>query len=256
MRRVALLASLCVAVLSVSTASAELSQKGDLFVRFDGGVMPRALPRDSLAPIAVRIEGTIRAAARQDPPALRKIRIALNRAGQLDTRGLPVCSEAQIRLASTAEALAGCAPALVGAGGLTAITSLPEQPPFLMRAEILLFNGAVDGHRVILAHIFQRAPVPITRIVVFHISQSAGPFGTVIEATLPAAINRNGYLKTIYLQLQRRYVSRGQRHSYLSAGCAAPAGFTLAAFPFAHASMTFDDGRTLSSTLVRGCRVR
>ena len=49
---------------------------------------------------------------------------------------------------------------------------------------------------------------------------------------------------------------RGQRRSYLSATCDAPAGFPGATFPFAHASMTFADGRTLSSTLTRSCKVR
>ena len=43
--------------------------------------------------------------------------------------------------------------------------------------------------------------------------------------------------------------------SYLSAACDAPAGFPGASFPFAHASMTFADGRTLASTLTRSCRV-
>ena len=35
-------------------ASAELVAKGDLFVHFDGGISPNALPRDEKAPISVR----------------------------------------------------------------------------------------------------------------------------------------------------------------------------------------------------------
>jgi len=255
LRRVALLVGL-VALLSAATASAELTQRGNIFIRFDGGITPRSLPRDSLAPIGVRIEGTIRAPARQEPPALRKIRVALNTAGKLDTRGLPVCPETRIKTISSAEALATCGSALVGAGGMTAVTSLPEQPDFLLRAEILLFNSVVDGRAAILGHIYQHSPVPNTKLVVFHVSRSPGTFGTVLEATLPKSVNRNGYLKSIYLQLQRNFVFRGRQHSYLSASCAAPRGFTAASFPFARASMTFDGGRTLSSTLVRSCRVR
>lgn len=255
MRRVVLLAGL-ISVLIAATASAELTQKGNIFIRFDGGVTPRSLPRDSLAPIGVRIEGTIRAPARQTPPALRKIKVALNRAGKLDTRGLPICSEGRIKTASAADALAACGSALVGAGGITAVTSLPEQPNYLLRAEMLLFNSVLAGRPAILAHIYQHSPVPNTKLVVFHIRRSPGTFGTVLEATLPESVNRNGYLKSIYLQLQRNFVFQGRRHSYLSANCAAPHGFTAASFPFARASMTFDGGRTLSSTLVRSCRVR
>jgi hypothetical protein len=114
----------------------------------------------------------------------------------------------------------------------------------------------VGGRRAILAHIFQRDPAPITRIVVFNIRRSRGALGTVISGRLPEVVSRNGYLKTISLQLQRRYRFRGRDRSYLSASCAAPAGFTVATFPFANTSMTFDDGRTLSSTLVRSCAVR
>jgi hypothetical protein len=255
LRRVVLLTAL-LAVLGAASASAELSQKGDIFIRFDGGITPRSLPRTSLAPIGVRIEGTIRAPARQDPPALRKIRVALNRAGRLDTRGLPVCPEIRIRTVSSAEALAACGSALVGAGGITTVTSLPEQPNSPLRAELLLFNSIVDGRPAILGHIYQHSPIPNTKLVVFHISRSPGTFGTVLEATLPEAVNRNGYLKSIYLQLQRNFVFHGRRRSYLSASCAAPQGFSAATFPFARASMTFDGGRTLSSTLVRTCRVR
>jgi hypothetical protein len=78
----------------------------------------------------------------------------------------------------------------------------------------------------------------------------------VITGTLPPSVNRNGYLESIFLQLGRRYVYRGRPRAYLSASCPAPSGFSAAIFPFARASISFDDGRTLSSTLIRTCRVR
>jgi hypothetical protein len=52
-RFAAFLAVLALALTAVSTANAELTQRGDLFVRFGGGISPRALPRHSFAPIAV-----------------------------------------------------------------------------------------------------------------------------------------------------------------------------------------------------------
>src|SRR4051794_18497754 len=89
-------AVLTLVLLWTDVAGAELTAKGGLFVRFDGGIAPKKLPRTQPAPIAVRIEGTIRAAARREPPALRGIRIALNRDGRLDATGLPVCRRFQI----------------------------------------------------------------------------------------------------------------------------------------------------------------
>ena len=150
-----------------ATATAELTQKGNLFIRFDGGIAPRDLPRDSLAPIAVRIEGTIRTPPGKTPPPLRKIAVALNRAGHLDPRGLPVCGRARIGSATTVQALAACGPSLVGSGGITAVSSFPDQRNYLMRAEVVLFNAVVHGKQAILAHIYQDDPAPITRLVVF-----------------------------------------------------------------------------------------
>jgi len=253
--RVFVVTSILVGLLA-ATASAELTQSGNLFVRFSGGISPRALPRNALAPIAVRIEGTIKTPPGQVPPPLRKIKIALNSSGRLSTSGLPRCRQDQLDAATPSEALAACAPALVGGGGFTAITSFPDQPTYLMHGEILLFNSVVHGHAAILAHIFQKDPAPATRAVVFKIHRSSGTFGTVITGELPEETDNNGYLKSIYLQLQRRYVVHGHPRAYLSASCAAPAGFTEAVFPFARASMSFDDGRTLTSTLNRSCAVR
>ena len=124
-----------------------------------------------------------------------------------------------------------------------------------MRAEVLLFNGLKNGRPAILSYVYQSEPTPVSYIVTFKIQRKAGTFGTVITGELPPALNQNGYLTSIFLKFERRYVFRGRRHSYLSASCSAPAGFTVATFPFARASMTFDDGRTLSATLTRSCAV-
>lgn len=82
----------------------------------------------------------------------------------------------------------------------------------------------------------------------------AGTYGTVISGELSEQMNHYGYLEGISLRLHRRFTYRGRQRSYLSAACAAPAGFSVALFPFARASMSFEDGRVLSSTLTRSCR--
>jgi len=255
MRLTACLAALAFMLSATAPARAELTQKGDLFVRFDGGISPRALPRRALAPIAVRIEGTIRTPAATDPPSLSRIRIALNKGGRLSSRGLPVCSRNEIDSTSSTEALKVCGASLVGTGGIVAKTSFADQSRYLLRGEVTLFNGSEAGRPTILAHIYQRAPAPVTNIVTFAIRRRGGTFGTVLTAELPPALRHNGYLESIFLNLQRSYVFHGHRRSYLSAECSAPAGFSVAVFPFARASMTFDDGRTLSATLTRSCRV-
>jgi hypothetical protein len=251
---VAALASACLFVAAI--ARAELVEQGNLFVKFDGGIAPTALPRTEKAPISVRVDGTVRILSGERPPALRHISIAINRGGVLDSRGLPTCRRAQIEPATTAQALEACRPALVGEGHYLGALALPEQDSFPLQGRVLAFNAVVDGQRAILAHVYGSDPVPNSRIIVFHIRKGQGTFGTIFSAALPARLNHSGYLRKISLELRRTFVYRGQKHSYLSAACSAPAGFTSATFPFSRVSMTFADGRTLSSTLIRSCRVQ
>ena len=102
----------------------------------------------------------------------------------------------------------------------------------------------------------QLSPLTRSLFIVFHIQETRGTYGTVLTGALPASTNRWGYLRRLSLRLHRNFTYKGQPRSYLSAACDAPRGFPGATFPFARASMTFADGRTLASTLTRSCKVR
>ncbi|HWT90582.1 MAG TPA: hypothetical protein VN179_05655 [Solirubrobacterales bacterium] len=255
-KRVALALSAFACLFAASMAHAELVERGDLFVKFDGGIAPTSLPRDANAPISVRVDGTVKTFSGERPPALRFISIAINRGGRIETRGLPLCRRSQIEAVSSARALATCGGALVGTGRFKAAVSFPEQAALPLQGRILAFNARVDGRRAILAHIYGTDPFPNSRIFVFRIRETQGTYGTVLTASLPASINRYGYLKRIVLNLQRNFVRNGRARSYLSAACDAPPGFNSAIFPFVRVAMTFADGRKLASTLIRTCRVR
>jgi len=241
---------------TASLVRAELSASGNLFITFDGGVTPEVLPRDARAPIGVWISGQVRTLSGETPPSLREVTIGLNRDGRLDTRGLPTCSKEQIDLASSEDALAACADALVGTGKYRARTTFPEQAQSPSHGKILAFNGTIGGRPVILGHVYGSDPAPSTGIIIFKITHPSGTFGTVLTGTMPETLTRWGYLKRISLELNRTYTYKGERHSYLSAPCRAPGDLNQASFQFAFASMLFDDGRTLSSKLTRTCRVK
>jgi hypothetical protein len=256
-KRLAVLAVLATAlVFGASMASAELVERGDLFVKFNGGIDPTALPRHEHAPITVRVDGTVKTLSGDTPPALRFISIAINRGGRIETEGLPRCRRSQIEASTSKRALAACGDALVGRGRYKAGVSFPEQSTFPLQGQILAFNAIADGKRAILAHIYGDKPYPNSRIFVFHIREASGTYGNVLSAALPKALNRNGYLKRIVLNLRRDYVYRGQKHSYLTAACGAPSGARIGIFPFVRVGMTFADGRKLASTLIRSCQVR
>jgi hypothetical protein len=243
-------------LLLVPSVGAELVARGDLFVSFEGGLSPQALPRDSVAPITVRIDGTVKTLSGQSPPALREIKIELNRHGVMDTEGLATCALDRIVSTSDAVALNRCQSALVGTGSFLANTNYPEQIEFPTSGRILAFNGVDRGKPVIFAHIYGTKPLASTRVIAFRIKREDGAYGTVLTGALPPALNRYGFIKNISLKLHRNYRVDGKRHSYLSAGCPAPKGFPGAVFPFARASMSFADGQALTGTLTRSCRVR
>src|ERR1700753_1622361 len=91
-----LLAVASACLLIVAGARAELVERGDLFIKFQGGIAPTALPRATRAPITVSVDGTIRTLSGEHPPALRFISIAINRGGKVDTTGLPRCRRSQL----------------------------------------------------------------------------------------------------------------------------------------------------------------
>ncbi|HET8814362.1 MAG TPA: hypothetical protein VFM51_05330 [Solirubrobacterales bacterium] len=242
--------------LGATVAQAELTERGDLFVRFDGDLNPEALPRHARAPISVYVSGTVKTLSGKRPPAMRQITIAINRGGTLDTRGLPVCRRQQLEAKDRRQALSACGSALVGRGRYVAALALPDQKTVWAKGRLLAFNAVVDGRRAIFAHVYDDEPVPVSRVFVFRIRHTRGTFGTVFTGHFPASLNRHGYIRQISLNLRRTYVYRGRRHSYLGAECAAPAGFSVGIFPFARVGMAFEDGRRLASTLIRTCKVR
>ncbi len=243
-------------VLGATLANAELVERGNLFVKFSGGIAPTELPRHTNAPISVRVDGTVRTLSGDRPPALRFISIAINRGGRIETKGLPTCRRSEIESGTSAAALAICGRALVGTGRYVAGVAFPEQATFPLQGKILAFNTVIDGKRAILAHVYGKKPFPNSRIFIFHIRKSTGTYGTILTAALPKSINRHGYMKRIILNLRRDYVYQGRKHSYLTAACAAPESSTVGVFSFVKVGMTFADGRKLASTLIRTCTVR
>jgi hypothetical protein len=249
-------AALMLAGVSATLARAELTSKGNLFVTFNGGIEPIALPRHERAPITVWMEGKVRTLKGDDPPSLRSITIALNRNGHLETRGLPKCRKGELLAASRQQALEACRDALVGTGTYRARSTFPEQSRTPTHGRILAFNGAERGHETILAHVYGEDPAPSASVIVFDIRRTKGEYSTVLTGEVPPGLTRWGFLKRISLRLHRNYTYRGRHRTYLSAPCEAPGDLKQAFFPFVFAEMDFEDGRELSAKLTRSCRVK
>jgi hypothetical protein len=251
------LPALLLAVLGIAAvARAELTVSGNMFINFDGGITPDALPRHERAPISVWMVGKVRTLKGNELPSLQQITLSLNRNGRLETRGLPICRIGQVEAASSEQAMKACGDALVGTGQYRARLKYRDQAPTPSFGRILAFNARLHGKEAILGQVYASSPARSTDVIVFRISRTSGRFGTVLRGEVPPGLSRWGYLKRISLRLHREYTFKGRRMSYLSAPCAAPGELRQASFPFVYAAMAFDDGRELSATLTRTCRVK
>jgi len=237
--------------------ASDIVQKGTLRVAVGADLSPRRLPRTGSAPIAVSVSSRLTTTDRTTPPPLKALRIEMNREGRLDTTGLPECRSDQIQPASTTRALAACRDALVGRGSLSLDVVLGGQEPYPTTGQLLLFNGRHRGRPALLGQIYAPHPFANSFVIPFRIQRNGkGRFGTALGATFPAAFTNWGHITGLRMRLARRYGFRGTRRSFLSAGCPAPQGTSLAVFPVARLSFVFPGGRTISQTPTGSCQVR
>jgi hypothetical protein len=238
-----------------AVAQAEIAQKGDLRVKFEGQLTPHSLPRSKQAPVKVAVSAKISPVGNAELPQLRTMSIAINRFGNINTKGLPVCELDDIQPATTADALAVCRKSLVGEGSFTADVPSSGRAPFPSEGKLYAFNGVSEGRPAILAHVYGVRPAPTSFTLVFLISKSGGTYGNTLKVALPSS-KAGGAITGISLSLSKTFKSHGKTQSYVTGSCPAPKGVRVAGFPFAKASLAFSDGRKVNSTLNRSCSVR
>lgn len=257
MKRLVLIAMVCAAtLLAGGIAHGELFRRGDLIVSFDGRFAPHVLPRDREVPVTVDLTGSMRTTNGERPPPLRRMSFAVDRHGRLSTLGLPVCDPGRLESTSSEEALSRCRGALVGQGSFGANVDFPDLA-FPVKGRMLAFNSHAGGHPAIALHIFGANPVEVTFVLILHIHHPPhGTFGTVLSTRIPRLAADLGYVTSFSLSFGRRYRYEGEPRSFISARCAAPAGFPGALFNFVRGSFTFANVKTLTTTLARDCVVR
>jgi hypothetical protein len=254
-RPLALVGLLLVGLSLAAIAQAEIEQRGTLRVKFEGNLTPTSLPRSDEAPVRVSVSAKVTTTNGTTPPPMRQMAIAINKYGRLDTTGLPVCQLEQIQPATTDDALAGCRRSLIGEGRFTA--DVPEKGgAFPSDGKIYAFNGELEGHPAILAHVYGVKPAPASFTMAFVISESKGTYGTTLKANMPPAKAGSGSITGISLSLGKNFSAGGERRSLFSGSCPAPKGVKEAGFKFAQASVSFLGGTKITSTLSRSCKAK
>lgn len=255
-RRRWLLGPILVMLMLAGGARAAVVQQGDLRITVLSQVKPFKLPRTGTAPIAVFVSGHIASVDGSTPPQLQRMTIDVNRHGILRSKGLPTCSLARIKTASSSRALSLCSDALVGSGRFWASVVFPDQRPYPTRGKLLIFNGRQGGAPVLYAHIFTTIPFATSFVIPFAMSHvDKGPYATELTASLPQALGSWGFVDRIKLTLRRKYVADGRHLSYFNAGCPAPPGTQSVSFPLARATFEFEDQDPITLGVAKTCRV-
>jgi hypothetical protein len=196
---------------------------GNLVLTINGGVTPKALPKDELAPIALNVSGKVATSDGSHPPALREVVVHTDRNGTLDARGVPSCKQGQLEAQTTAAAEKVCGDAIVGSGTTDVEVAFAEQQPIPIHSKLLAFNGGIKGNTTtIYIHAFLTSPVAAAIVTTVKVSkENKGPYGTKSVASIPKIAGGAGSVTAFSLLLKKQLFSyQGRKHGYLLAKCA------------------------------------
>ncbi len=237
-------------LLVLAAAAAALRLHVDnIVVVTDGGFSPTTLPKRGHAPIKLHGYGKISTDDGSVPPALERIVLWFDRHGEVQTRGLPVCTKAKLTATDTRQARRNCGDAIVGTGLGKAVIDFPDSRPVYVSSPITLFNGPrKHGNPTVLAHAYLSYPAPATYIVPVEIQKvRKGRYGFKTVAEIPKIAGGSGIPLYGRLTIGRRWTFKGRRLSFANAGC--PDGRLQAKGQF-----RFRDGTFLQGGVLKRCK--
>jgi hypothetical protein len=247
---------LCAFALLAANAHAERAQEGNLIVSLNGGISPRALPRDRPAPVAVHLAGRVQTTDRTPLPRVNWIRLELAWRGVLDIHGLPVCPRSRLLGADTRLAVERCGDAQVGRGRIFAQVFVPNQRPFDVNARLVAFNGRTKvGRPAVLVLAYATHP-PASFVIPFSVHHQKGSFRTVLVALIRRSAGPWPHVANFQVSISRSFRHHGDKQSYLRASCPVPKHFTAGFLSFARATYSFEGGKQLTTESVRSCHAR
>jgi len=242
------------ALLLAGVAGAEKAtvvRAGNLVLRLNGGVTPKALPKKKPAPVTLRASANVSTVDGSHPPAAKTVTIDFDKHGTIDAKGLPVCRSAQLQARDTKAAKKACPHAIVGHGTTTVQVAFAEQAPFSSTGPLLFFNGGVHhGVTMMYVHAYVNVPTPTAIVTTVKVRKiHRGPYGTEAVATIPKIAGGSGSVTKFNFAIHRIFRRHGKKQSYLTARCGS--GHFIA-----HATVKFDDGTSAAGSVLRQCRRR
>jgi hypothetical protein len=240
-----------IAVSVGSLASAEpptKTQVGNLIFEANGGFTPKALPKNTLAPIALTAEGKIKTADGTHPPALKEVLVETDKNGAINVKGYPKCTSGKLQSQDTSHAEAICKSAIIGKGTTNVEIAFPESKVVPVSSKLLVFNGGFSGGTTTLyIHAYITVPVPAAIVTTVKIKKiSNGRYGLLSVASVPKIAGGSGSVTAFQLKIDKKFNYQGKKVSVLTAKC--PDGKLQA-----KATAVFADGTKAAAEFVRTC---
>ncbi len=255
MRKHLLLATALAALIAVSVAGIATAgnkpvtvRAGNLELTFNGGFSPKALPKKTLAPIALSASGKIKTVDGTHPPALKEFLVETDKNGAVNVKGLPTCRSGQLQAQDTEHAEKICKKAIIGKGSTNVQVEFPESAPIPVHSKLLVFNGGQKGGTTTFyIHAYFTAPVSGAIVTTVKIKKiHHGRYGLLATATIPKIAGGSGSVTSFSLNINKKYKYKGRKMSVLSAKC--PDGKLQA-----HGTAIFADGTKASAEIIRTC---
>lgn len=221
---------------------------GNLRLTANGNFSPTLLPKNELAPITLNLSGKIETLDHTHPPAIQEVIVETDKNGSINAKGLPVCSSGKLQAQTTAKARGICGSAIVGEGTTSVEVAFPEQRPFIIKSELLVFNGGLSGGKTkVFVHAYLSSPVSAAVVVPVTVSKiHHGRYGLKTVAKVPKIAGGYGSPLSFSLKVGRKFTFKGKKQSYLLAKC--PDGHLQA-----KGVGIFSGNLRLAGSLVRSC---
>jgi hypothetical protein len=223
--RVAAICSIGIGALALaSVASGATVQAGNLVLSFGGSVVPSVLPKSTMAPVSLKIDGKLATTDGSQPPAAKEVIVYAEKNPAVNASGLPVCKASQLQAEDTQQAEKACPKAIVGRGSTEVRVQFPESTPFTAKGPLVLFNGGTKGGKtLLLIQAYVSVPTPTALVSTVTITKEhSGIYGAgtlAAVAQIPTIAGGSGSLTEFSFDIHRLFTYKGHKESYLTARC-------------------------------------